>query len=326
MNTFQQTKPGKPVSFQLEKTVPGTFLMQGALGGLLGGFVAALITEIMWGEGNFTMTIDLTSLALFAGGIIGPIKGTVMWLVFRLTGIQYRAITRVTATSILAFLFIAVLGRQSDFDNGFLRGSLIWTLSLGLPVAMLVGSRVKPWEIFTFGSIAANGDQRSGSRSILRTLGTLPLRFLSIATTALFLLYAVPLIAKAHDLDEALAMTMYLNIVVFYPSFTAYLTFRSPRKKVLVVIGVLINVPIILLDIIGIRDYLKHAYSNDPFIAALICSSFIVTWTIFLIARLTTKTNQVSLSSVSEPPVERLGNLDHQCLGSRFSEWQQRVA
>jgi len=281
----------------------------------------------MWGEGNFTMILDLTSLALFAGGIIGPIKATLMWAVFRLTGMQYRAITRVAATSILAFLFIALIWRQFDFDDGFLRGSLIWTLSVGIPVAMLAGSRVKPWEIFTFGSIATgNGDERSGSGSILATLGTLPLRFLSIATTAIFLLYGVPQIAKAHDLDEALAITIYLSIVVFYPSFSAYLTFRSPRKKVLFVIGVLINVPMILLDIIGFRDYLKHSYSKDPLIAAVICSSFIIAWGIFLVARLTTKTNQLSLGIVSKPSMGRPDNLDHQCLGSRFAEWQQRVA
>ena len=179
----------KHVAFQLERTVPGTFLMQGLLGGALGGFVAAVTAAIALKENIYLMTLDLAALAVFTGGIVGIIKATLMWGLVHLTGIQYRAITRVTVTCILTFLGVAVAGRQINFDNGLLRDCLIWALSVGMPVALLVGSRVKPWQLFTFGSVATGEvDQRSGSRSILATLGTLPLRLLSIAAPALLAL------------------------------------------------------------------------------------------------------------------------------------------
>ncbi|HEY0726324.1 MAG TPA: hypothetical protein VGD41_20565, partial [Pyrinomonadaceae bacterium] len=88
----------KQVAFQLERTVPGTFLMQGLLGGVLGGFVAAYIAALAWKEENFVMTLDLVSLAVFTGGIVGIIKATIMRGVVYLIGIQYRALTRVAAT------------------------------------------------------------------------------------------------------------------------------------------------------------------------------------------------------------------------------------
>lgn len=142
----------KPGAFQLEKTVPGTFLMQGGLGGVLGGYVAALIGVIVWRETDLVRMLWLLNATVLYGAIIGVIKATVMWGVVRLTGIQHRAITRVATTIILACLIVAALGWQFDLDEDFLPGCLVASLSVGIPVALLVGSRLKPWETFTFGS------------------------------------------------------------------------------------------------------------------------------------------------------------------------------
>lgn len=317
----------KPGSFQLEQTVPGTFLMQGVFGGALGGFVAAYIAAIAWKENNFLMTLDLTSLAVFTGGIVGMIKATLMRGLVFLTGIQYRAITRVAATSILTCLCIAVAGRQLNFDEKFLRGWLIWAFAVGIPVALLVGSRVKPWEIFTFGSIAAGEvDHRAGSRSILATLGTLPLRFLSITASVLLLLYLPPEFARAANIGEVLLVILFLGVVGFYPIFSAYLTFRSPRKIVLVVIGVVLNFPIALVWFFTFREYLQTPIEK-VFIYVAISGSFLLAWVIFVIARLGAKLSPApSLSISNNKSIAAAPNLDHQCLGSRFAEWQQRVA
>jgi|GEM_PF-2305386 len=318
----------KQGAFQLEKTVPGTFLMQGLLGGVLGGFIAALAATIAWGEDKFLMTLDLTSLAVFTGGSIGMIKATLMWGVVRLTGIQYRAVTRVAATTILAFVSIAVIGRQVDFDGGFLRGCLIWTLSVGISVALLVGSRVKPWKLFTFGSIAAGDvDQRSRLRKIVATLGTLPLRFGSIVAIALLLLYAAEF-TRETTIDNVLAISFYLSVALFYPLFSAYVSFRSPRKIVLFGLGVVINIPMILLTVLGFRAYLERPqYGEQAFLFAMIFSSFLGAWVIFLIARLGAKLSPASsLSITSNKSIAAAPNLDHQCLGSRFSEWQHHAA
>ena len=318
----------KHVAFQLEKTVPGTFLMQGLLGGVMGGFVAAIIAAMAWKEDSFVMTLDLASLALFTGGIVGMIKATLMRGLVLLTGIQYRASTRVTATIILAFLSFVVAGRQANFEDTFLRGCLIWALAVGIPVALLVGSRVKPWELFTFGSMAAGEvDQRSGSRSVLATLGTLPLRFLSITASALLALYGASKFTAVHNLDEVLLVTLFLSTVGFYPLFSAYISFRSPRKIVLFVLGVVINFPITLLGLLAFREYLKGRPSTEPFMFTVLFGSFILAWVIFLIARLSAKLSPApSLSISSNKSIAAAPNMGHECLGSRFAEWQQRVA
>ena len=317
----------KSGAFQLEKSVPGTFLMQGALGGVLGGYVAALIGAIAWRKTDFVRTLGLTNLTVFTGAIFGVIKATLMWGVVRLTGIQYRAFTRVAATSILAFLIIAALGWQFDFDENFLPGCLIWSLSVGIPVALLVGSRVKPWEVFTFGSIAgATVNKQSPASNILRTLLTLPLRFMSIGAIALLLLYATPKI-EVYDIDRILLVTLFLTVLLFYPLFSAYLTFRSPGKIALFVLGLVSNFPVILLSVACYRDYLRNPRSGEPLFNLVVCSSFIVAWAIFLVARLSAKTSPApSLKIVDRKSIEYAKNLDHECLGSRFADWRERVA
>ena len=317
----------KPTSFQLEKIVPGTFLMQGLLGGVLGGFVAGVAAAMAWKENSFVMTLDLTSLAVFTGAIIGMIKAMLMWGLVRLTGIQYKAITRVTLTCVITCLSIAIGSRQANFDEAFVRGCLIWALAVGIPVALLVGSRVKPWELFTFGSIAAGEvDHRSGSRSILRTLATLPLRFLSIGATALLLVYITREVASVQTTDDVLIIILFLSVVCFYPLFSAYLTFRSPRKIVLVVIGVIMNFPMTLIWIIALREYLSPDSSNKLLIYVMTSGSFLAAWLMFLTARLSVKLSPApSLSITSNKSIAAAPNLDHECLGSRFVEWQQRV-
>lgn len=309
----------KPGSFQLENSVPGTFLMQGGLGGVLGGYVAALIAAIAW-RGDFAMNLNLMPVAISMGAIIGVIKATVMWVVVRWTGIQYRALTRVTVTAILAFLSIAILGRQIGFDE-FLRGTLICSLSVGIPVALLVGSRVKPWKLFTFGSVASGAvDQRSVLRNDLATLGTLPLRFMSILAIALLLLYLSTAFTKAYNFDEVLALALLL-IVGLYPLFSAYVTFRTPPKIVLILLGVVLNFPLILISVISVRKFFRHRWSEEPLVIVVICGLFVVAWVIFVIARLSVRTSSASLNINNQKP-----SVDHECLGSRFAEWQQRVA
>lgn len=318
----------KRVPFQLEKTVPATFLMQGLLGGLLGGFLAALIAVVAWDEDNFWATLQLATIGMYTGAIVGVIKSALIWGAYRITGIRMIAITRVTATSIVTALFIAVVGRQLEFDEKFLHGCLVWALTVGIPVALLVGSSVKPWEIFTFGSIATGDafDRRYGSRNILRTLCTLPLRFLSIGFLAFLLLVLVSQAKDAHLPGEILGGFLFFVIAGAYPFFSAYVTFRSPRKTVLLASGVILNIPIALIGLFYFGLYDKAYWLGEfPLFVSVLCGSFVATWLIFLIARLTVRINPApSLSINDNKSIADAPNLDHQCLGSRFVAWQQR--
>lgn len=314
----------KSVPFHLEKTVPGTFMMQGLLGGMLGGFVAALIAVVAWHENDYEAVFQLASYAMITGGIVGVIKSTLMWAVYILTKIRLTAATRVSATSILAAIVIAVMGRYLEFDDGFLRGFLVWALSVGIPIALLVGSSIKPWEIFTFGSIAVGDafDRRSGSRSILRTLGTFPLRFLSIGTLALFLLYLATQATDIHLPGEILGGFLFFVIVGAYPFFSAFVSFRSPRKTVLIACGVILNIPIALIGLFYYGLYDKAYWLGEfPLIISAFCGSFIVAWLIFLVARLSVRINS-ALSISNNKSIADAPSLDHQCLGSRFAAWQ----
>ena len=320
----------KQVPFQLEKTVPATFLMQGLLGGLLGGFLAALIAVIAWDENSFWGTLQLALIGMYTGAIIGVIKSALIWGAYRITGIRMIAVTRVTATSIVTALFIAVIGRQFNFDEAFLPGCLVWALSVGVPVALLVGSAVKPWELFTFGSIAAGDgfDRRLGSRSIVRTLSTFPLRFLSIGTLALWLLYLASQARNIHLSSDIVDGSVFFFIVGAYSFFSAFVTFRSPRKTVLIACGVVFNVPIALVGLFYYGLYDKAYWLGElPLIISAYCGLFLIAWLIFLIARLSVRIEPGSSPELSnKKSIADAPSLDHQCLGSRFVAWQHHEA
>lgn len=317
----------KQVAFQLERTVPGTFLMQGLLGGALGGFVATIVAEFAWDPTDFWQELGFAIIAIFISGITGVIKAAFMWGVYRLADIQLRATARVAVTWSVSALFVGLLG-FIGFEGKFLSGCSVWLAVVGTPVALLVGSRVKPWEIFTFGSIAAGEvDQRSGSKSVLATLGTLPLRFLSITASAGLALYFASLYTKVYDFNGVLRVTLFLSVAGFYPLFSAYVTFRSPRKIILFVLALVMNFPITLVFVSLVRLCLGTFADESVFVTTAISGSFILAWGIFLIARLGAKLRPApSLSITSNKSIAAAPNLDHQCLGSRFSAWQHHAA
>lgn len=320
----------KHVPFQLEKTVPGTFLMQGLLGGVLGGFFTALVGGIAWRANDFWPELNLACIAVYTGAIVGVIKSMLMGGAYYLTNIRLTAARRVSATSIGTALLLAIIGRQFEFDEGFLVGCLVWALSVGIPVALLVGSSVKPWELFTFGSIAAGDafDRRSGSRSILRTLCIFPLRFLSIGTLAMWLLYLVTQASNVHLPGEILGGFLVFVIVGAYPFFSAYVTFRSPRKTVLIACGVILNIPIALIGLFYYGLYDKAYWLGEaPLIISTYCGLFLVAWLIFLVARLSVRINPAPFPELSNnKSIADAPSLDHECLGSRFAAWQHHEA
>jgi hypothetical protein len=79
-------------------------------------------------------------------------------------------------------------------------------------------------------------------------------------------------------------------IVGAYPAFSAFVTFRSPRKVVLTALGVIFNTPIALIGLFSYANYDKANWLGElPLIISEWCGSFVIAWMIFLIARLTVK-------------------------------------
>ena len=81
-------------------------IIQGFGGGLLGGF-AYLVLLFSQGDGHsLSKAIYLAPVYMLAGAIVGLIKATIMWGIYRLTGIRLRAIARVSVASIVSTLLV----------------------------------------------------------------------------------------------------------------------------------------------------------------------------------------------------------------------------
>ena len=310
----------KHFSFQLEETVPGLFLAQGYLGGILAAVVYTAAMGV-WDE-HFTLIDALVMCAVLsiATSVAGAIKSVIMWAPYGLTKVRVRAVTRVVVTSIITSLLALNVALLHGYNRP--EDLLAWVLSCiagGLPTAILVGSRVKPWNLFTFGTLA--GERR---RNVWGTLGALPLRLMSVLALVVWCLYFACQIAKQ---TERFYFTVAFVAVASYLGLTVYLTLRSPDKLLLAAAAVVANVPLVA---IGYFAFVVHKFNpavgEDGFYICVLCASFVAAWVVFLAARLTMPPEvipQIILSSTYPMQIEQR---DHDCLGSRFVEWQHRVA
>lgn len=310
-------------SFQLEQTVPGSFFFQGLAGGMLSGFIFAL-TIPFWAQNRLhpSWVISLTLFYMTIGAVVGVVKATFMWGAYRITGFQIRVLTRVAATTICIVVIGGLIYYKAGITDNeqFAIGVAIAWLS-ALPVSLLVGSRVKPWEFFTFGSIAASNGTRIGSRSVLATLGTLPLRFLSIFG---LVVWSLTFVCMRFTETDVIGDELLITVPIIYLLVSTYLTFRSPRKLFLLVIGILINVPTAFLFYLSYEiNFKDDRYGEEIPMAVNMTGEFLLAWVLFLVARLCvglrTRTMPVRPPVVFYPHKES----EHHCLGSRFSEWHE---
>ena len=245
------------------------------------------------------------------GGTYGLVKATIIWGIYHVTGMQIPAVARTT----IGVGLLAVWSNSSSsftFDSALvICVSIVWLSAL--PSALLIGSRVNPWELFTFGSIAVNGS-RSRSKSVSATLATLPLRFLSLvglwAWVVTFACY------WSWNKDNMPGFILFFVIPSIYLVLSLYLTFRSPSRKILFAVGLMINLPVAFLAFFTYWNYsrLYWFFGNAPLIVSVICCAFLLAWILFVIARFTA----TFTPRVNEP--------EHHCLGSRFLEWYEHAA
>ena len=155
-------------------------------------------------------------------------------------------------------------------------------------------------------------------QSIWLTLATLPLRILSILSLVLWILV---LLFVAGNVKWGLNSFVFFLLPAAYFFFSAYVTFRSPRKVVLLLTGIAANVPVTFIG--------SFAYSfsgpgfRKPLLGiSVICGAFLLAWSIFLMSRLTVRAQVKRLKSFRT--IAR--NADHHCLGSRFLDWHEHHA
>jgi hypothetical protein len=288
----------KDAAFELEKFVPGAFLAQGMAGGVLAGFTL-MLALILWTDGPDAISfIVATPVVMLVGGLGGVCSATIMWAVHHLFGIQMRPLTRIVATVLTIRLITVLLGMRWRLEDQslFALGTAIALLT-GVPMALLIGSGIKPWQICTFGSVGIGPtayERRVGSYSLLGTLGTLPLRFMGIAASAAWILY----VSCQRKMDGGVMVaTAAVILPIIYPAYSAYVTFKSPSKEILLVIGLVVNIPVALFAFLGGGNYKDTYWFGEPLLhLSSICTAFVIAWGIFLIARLTARTNNPVLT------------------------------
>lgn len=313
-------------SFQLEQTVPGSFFFQGLAGGSLSGFILVLLVALLTIENPHPgWVIPLTAVYMMMGAVVGAIQATLIWGAYRITGLQIRVLARVVFMTICIALISGFVyyksGATADVD--FAIGVGIGWVTM-LPVALLVGSPVKPWELFTFGSMATSNGRRMGSRSVPATLGTLPLRVLSIYT---LIVWVLTFVCERYIKTTAIGDDVLFPVPVVYLLASTYVTFRSPRKLFLLGIGILLNIPTAFLFYTSYQINFKDELWGEeiPWLVSM-SGMFLIAWVLFLAARmcvgLRTRTVPVRPPVVFYPRNES----GHHCLGSRFLEWHEHVA
>lgn len=303
-------------SFQLEEKVTGVFLLQGWLGGVLAAFVY-LVALAVWDESiKFEEALVGGAYLTILTTFLGVIKATIMWVPYRLLKVQPRHAARVIVASFATGLFAFATGY--GFGTRRPNDMAAWMITLllgGLPTAILIGSSVKPWELFTFGSIG--GEKR---RSVLGTVGTLPLRLMSLFCLALWILFYL-----SQHLKWTVGNVAILLVPIAYLSFSAYVTFRSPGKTILLASGLIVNLVIACFSILA---YLNHPYADavPTSLRSLseIWAVFLIAWGVFLATRLSARTYRTSM--ISAELLRAHNKRDHECLGSRFFEWDESEA
>ena len=322
--------------FQLEQTVPGAFFFQGLAGGILAGFMLIVGLTLSDDNPHWAWLIFFTPFYMVMVGTIGVLQATLIWGTYRLTRIQLRAPARVAITIFCIGLIAFLIALKTENVNkmNFAIGAGVAFLAF-LPVALLVGSSIKPWELFTFGSIATGKNaRRSGSKSVLATFGTLPLRFMSILALFFWILTNAceRVRTDVYDPNWGLAyafpaidisMALILGIPVIYLLFSIYVSFRSPRKIVLLIIGLAINIPLVFIALYSNAIYIEGNWWSEAFyMIKRSCIWFLIAWGLFLASRLSVRLNNIVEAVPVNALQSELRNQNHHCLGSRFLEWQ----
>ena len=297
MNREGPTAPKNP-SFSLENVLPGTFVLQGILGGILGGLVYVWMTTLWSQKPDFDETLLSIPLTMFLGAILGALAAIVFWIVYLGSDLRMSAGLRVALMINILGAIALFLGRFSRSEPDFAHYIVIALLS-ALPTALLVGSRVKPWGLFTFGSIAVyhkDVQKREGSRSVPATLGSLPLRFLSLFTLAVWIL---KFSCERKFGPDTLSTAQMFVIPAVYPALCAWVSFRSPRKWSLLLMGIAINPPLGLISTAAFANY-SNSYWFGPLQLPdlnIFYLAFVTAWGIFLIARLSMRTSKPMMAS-----------------------------
>ncbi len=319
----------KRVSYQSKEPGIGTYIFQGFAGGMLVGYLLMLLVLIGWPSPVNFVVMLYVCVPMFVVGGLGTIKAIPFWALNRFLGFRLPVLARIISGGFLpTSLWLFLLIREGKASDETLLISTGAVFLLSLPTSLLIGSRVRPWEFFTYGSMVfrENGIYRRHTVTDAPViLGGLMLRI--IATGGLLL--SVLVVACGRELigKDIWKDFIFYYFPMFYFALSVYLTFRSPRKSVLLILGVILNVPLGLPLYLGSKFFIEIGWqAEDSTALFLVCTIFLAAWTGFIATQLSVTSKKDLLTDISHATHAMTQERDpgHQCLGSRFADWQER--
>jgi hypothetical protein len=259
------------------KTTSGNLFAQGLVGGAFGGYVYVLLIILCQVDAPLWMVLSATPFCMVLGSIIGVIEAMVIRTLYRLTGFQMPAAMRVSVASVVATLSVGFVSFQPKVSENDLTVWLIMMLSFAVPPALMIDSNIRLSKLFT----SALG-------------GALPLRFLSLGVTGLWLLF----LAQQARTPLFIVLRMLGWLPLLYLGISAFLTFTSPGRLVLLVLGIGGNVPVVLCSWVFFSEYYFFYGPDWLLVLSIICWAFLISWTIFVIARVSVDARELEALSM----------------------------
>lgn len=122
------------------------------------------------------------------------------------------------------------------------------------------------------------------------TTATWPLRFLCLSVTVLWL-FILARDTKGGAID--FGFFIFAGLPLLYMGISAFLTFDPPGKTLLLVLGIVGNIPVVLGSLVSLSVYCSFSRAEAFLILFIICWAFIISWAIFVAARINGDNSEV---------------------------------
>ena len=204
-----------------------------------------------------------------------------------------------------------------------------FAICFGLPTAFFVRSSIRPWKVFTFGTVSIKSGRKTSRRTssnLLALIGSLPLRLLSIYLCLLSILIEATVAREAYgDFAWHKPWSIGIGIALMVNCYFIsgiYLSYRTPPINVLVSLAIFINAPTFGL---AVWLYSKRNHELDGWFflaAAAVVTVYLMHWVLCIASR-------IAAAKIIQRQIQRKQFAvmnEHHCLGERLNFWQQEHA
>ena len=285
-----------------------TFLSQGAAGGAGASFLW-LIFLILYQPGFYNfLYLSILPVMLLIGLVYGAINGSAIWLVGRLSqralGWWIRCFVSIASTSIVGLVvnlcWKFFVGQESIVEQHLYLPELVFGFVFSVIIGLLAGSEIDAGRILVFG--AGQTTLRPTPENWFSFFSHLLMRIGSLFCLLESLLFVAYLLSVAFSPwgsftnDETRNAFIGTLLAILYFTGSVYVSFTSPRKPILIAVGLLLNVPLVIW-------LLRPAdpVNLDSNFLELLSLVFISFWLLAIVGRLITP-NQAQGMALDENP------------------------